>query len=216
MASKKGDDGPSKEAAQEVARLVAASRRTQKQIADYLTRRVGRPIQHYHISRMITAARAVRSDEMDALREIAEAPEGSAMAAPQLTETSDVVPVYGYANAAGPILRINEDQRLGVVPIHPAQKGSRSAFAFICFGDSVSPRLNHGELGYAIRNRSPFPGQLAVIELTNGDALVKFYGRQDERTLFLTQLQGDKRDLSVPLREVAAIHAVVGSTFGPG
>lgn len=199
---------------QDVLDLIAASGRTQDEVAAYLSRRLGRAIRGYYISRL-TRRRRIPSEEMDALRELAGQPAAASPVAPNLTETADVVPLFGYANAAGGVLRISEDQRVGVVPIHPAQLGSRSAFAFIVFGDSVSPRLNHGEIGYAIRNRPPFPNQLAVIEQMDGTAIVKFYIRQDERTLFLRQLKGEPKDFSIPLKDVQAIHAVVGSTFGP-
>lgn len=212
-APKPGKTTPNKE----VIALLEASGRTQKEVADYLTRRLGRSYQHYDVSRMSTGSRKVISDEMDALRELVAAHPSEDPVAPNLTDTADSVPLFGYANAAGASLRINEDARVGVVPIHPAQRGSRQAYAFICFGDSVSPRLNDGEVGYAIRNRRPLKGQLCVIRLTSGEAIVKFYAGQDEQTLFLTQLNPkEKTDIRVPLREAAGLDAVVGSTFGVG
>ena len=200
----------------EIDGLLGAAGYSQQQAADYLTRRLGKDYHNYDISRMASGSRKVNHEEMDALRELAAAPIDSPPAVVNMGDTDDIVPLFGYANAAGGTLRINDDQRVGVVPIHPAQRGSRQAYAFICFGDSVSPRLNHGEVGYAVRNKTPFVGQLCVIRLTNGDALVKFYEGQDERTLFLSQLnpKGSPK-VSVPLREVAGLDAVVGAAFGP-
>lgn len=160
----------------------------------------------------MSGATKVPSDVMDAMRELAAQPEGEIPAAPELTETADVIPLFGYANAAGSTLRLNEDQRVGVVPIHPAQRGSRSAFAFIVFGDSLTPRLSHGDTAYAIRGRPPINGRPVLIELANGEALVKIFDHIDDQTLFAKQLS-PKKDLTYPLREVVAIHAVVGSTF---
>ena len=211
------NDAPGPKRNEAIAQLLESTGRTQEEVAAYLTRRLGREVRNYHISRMLSGGRRVQSDEMDALRELAAAPTSVAPAAPQFTDTGDSVPLFGYANAAGSVLRINEDQRVGVVPIHPAQAGSRSAYAFICFGDSVSPRLNHGEVGYAVRNRMPFRGQLCVIRKTSGEALVKFYDGQDDRTLFLTQLQPkNESKVNVPLRDVEGLDAVVGASFGPG
>lgn len=195
----------------EFARLIAASGRNQIEVADYLTRRLGRPVQNYAISRYANNQR-VPIDVMDAMRELEAQPADAPPVAVPLTDTSGVVPLFGYASAAGSVLRINEDQRVGVVPIHPAQQGSRSAFAFIVFGDSLSPRLSHGDLGYAIRGRTPLKGQPCLIELTSGETLVKLFEGQDENTLFARQLE-PKKALSFPLRDVAAIHAVVGATF---
>lgn len=202
------------EAAIEVGRLVEASRRTQSDVAAYLNRRLAtEDYQHYHVSRMISGDRKVTAQEMDALRELAAQPAGAPPAAPQLTESQDVVPLFGYANAAGSVLRLNEDQRVGVVPIHPAQRGSTRAFAFFVFGDSMTERLNHGDIAYAIYGRPPSKGAPCVIELTSDETLVKLYEGQDEHTLFARQLN-PKKSLSFPLREVRAVHAVVGTSFG--
>jgi hypothetical protein len=207
-----------RDANREVEALVTASGRTQSQVADYLTRRLGRSIEHYHVSRMINGQRKVASDEMDALRELAAAPTSAAPVAPNLTATEDVVPLFGYANGAGTTLRLNEDARVGVVPIHPAQRGSRQGGAFITFGDSVAPRLLHGEIAYYVRGKMPYKDQLALIELTTGEAMVKFYDRQDKNTLFTYGYDPypKKAEVKFPLRDILAIHAVVGSTFGPG
>ncbi len=193
--------------------MIAASGQTQGQIADYLTRRLSEQYHHYHISRMSSGNRKVTSQEMDALREIAAAAPGvSPPAAPALEATTDSVPLFGYANAAGATLRLNEDQRVGVVPIHPAQKGSRGAFAVIVSGDSMAERLNHGDTAYAIRNMAPLKDKPFLIEMKNGEAIVKMYVGQDEHTLFARQLS-PKKELSFPLREVQAMHRVVGTTF---
>lgn len=200
-------------AAREVKELVAASGMTQREVADYLTRRLNEPYDHYHVSRMASGNRKVTSEEMDALREIAAAAPGSEPpAAPALESTTDSVPLFGYANASGATLRLNEDQRVGVVPIHPAQKGSRGAFAFTVFGDSMAERLNHGEIAYAIRNLTPVKDKPCLIEMKNGEAVVKMFVGMDEHTLFARQLN-PKKELTFSLRDIGALHRVVGSTF---
>jgi hypothetical protein len=52
-----------------------------------------------------------------------------------------------------------------------------------------------------------------VIRMANGDALVKYYESQDERTLFASQ-STPKKELSFPLRDVIGLDAVVGAMFG--
>ena len=197
----------------EIDSLLATSGRTQEDVAAYLSRRLGRDFQNYQISRMAAGTRKVSSDEMDALRELAAQPAQATPAVHALVETTDVIPLFGYANGSGNVLRLDDEQRVGVVPIHPAQLGSRSAFAFIVFGDSMSERMNHGEVGYAIRGRPPFKGQPCVIEMASGEALVKIYEGQDEHTLFARQLS-PKKTLSFHLKDVQAVHAVVGASFG--
>lgn len=203
--------------AREVKSLIKAAGMTQQEVADYLTRSLGGSYDHYHVSRMASGNRKVTTGEMDALRELAAAkpdPEkpSESVQLPTLTGTTASVPLYGYANAAGASLRLNEDQRVGAVPIHPAQQGSRGAFAVIVFGDSMAERLNHGETAYAIRNLTPVKDKPCLIEMKGGDTLIKMYVGMDEHTLFARQLH-PKKDLSFPLRDVAALHRVVGSTF---
>ncbi len=196
--------------------LIKAAERTNAEVAAYLSRRLGRDVQHYHVSRILTGERKVQSDELEGLREIAASPASAVQAAPVLTGTDEVQPLFGYANGAGQTLRLNEDAIVAVVPLHPAQMGSRQAYAFICYGDSVSTRLQHGDTGYALRNRPPFKNQLCVVRLKNGEALVKFYDGQDGRTLNLYETFPKRAPVPIALRDVDGLDAVVGSTFGPG
>lgn len=197
----------------EFEQLHRASGRTHVETAAWLERRLRRPFSHYMIGRYIKEQTALPADVLDAMREIAAQPAEAPPAVVNLTETAEVVPLFGYANAAGASLRLNEDQRVGVVPLHPAQRGSKAAFAFVVFGDSLSPRLRHGDVCYAIFGRTPVPGQPCVIELSAGEALVKIFERANDQTVFGSQLS-PKRDLSWPLRDILALHAVVGVSFG--
>lgn len=198
----------------EFARLVSDSGRNQKETADYLARRTGRDVNNTQVSRWAGGGiKNVPVDIMDAMRELAAQPASAVPVVPPMTDSDDSVPLFGYANAAGAVLRLNEDQRVGVVPVHPAQRGSRAAFAFIVFGDSLNPRLKHGEVAYAVRGRMPVRGQPCLVEMESGEALVKIFDTMDERTLFVSQLD-PKKDLSFALREVGGIHAVVGVSFG--
>jgi hypothetical protein len=150
---------------------------------------------------------------MDAMREMAAQPAEAPPAISQLTDTSDVVPLFGYANAAGSTLRLNEDQRVGVVPIHPAQRGSRSAFAFLVFGDSLSPRLNHGETGYAVRNKTPVKGQPVLIELVSGEVWVKDLRTGGRTHRVPRPAHAQEGPVTCKLQDVRAMHAVVGATY---
>jgi len=201
-------------AAQEIKDLLGSTGMTQKDVAAYLTRRLGDQYSHYHVSRMQSGGRRVTSLEMDALRELVSTPrldEPGESPVP-LTDTTDSVPLYGYANAAGATLRLNEDQTMGVVPTHPAQRGSRGAFAFVVFGDSMADRMHHGDIAYAVRNMLPLKDKPVLIELRSGEAVVKMFDGMDEATLFVRQLNPAKK-LTYPLRDVAGLHRVVGLTL---
>lgn len=199
--------------AQEFADRIAASGLNQGQAAAFLSRSLGRGVTHYQVSRWISGTTKVPADVLDTMRGHVGSTSDSRPTPEILTETAEIVPLFGYANAAGSVLRLNDEQRLGSVPIHPAQRGSRSAFAFIVSGDSLSPTLSHGDTGYAIRHMTPRKGLPCLIELASGEVLVKLFTGMDERTLFAEQLS-PKKELSFPLRDVHALHAVVGVTFG--
>lgn len=201
--------------AAEFKRLLEESGKNQMDAAAWLTRTVGRAIGNHTVSRWANGYTKIPVDVMDAMRSLVDREDAPAPAqhVSALTESGEDVPLFGYANAAGSVLRLNDDARIGVVPIHPSQRGSRSAFAFVVFGDSVAPMLNHGDVGYAIRNRPPRKGQPCLIELRDGETHVKLFNRTDERTLFADQLN-PKKELTYALRDVVAIHAVVGVSFG--
>lgn len=196
--------------------LIRSSERANADVASYLTRRLNREVQHYHVSRILTGERRVQHEELEALRELAGAPASAIPATPVLTSTDDVQPLFGYAGGGTQALRLDDSAVIGVAPLHPAQAGSRHTYAFVAFGDSVSTRLQHGDIGYAIRNRTPFRNQLCVVRLKDGEALVKFYDRQDANTLHLYETHPKRTPITVPLRTVEGMDAVVGSTFGAG
>lgn len=197
-------------------RLFEATGKTQGEIAAYLARATGSKATNYQVSRWLNGHTKIPVDVMDAMRAAAERPANDTAPPPAgagIADSGEEVPLFGYANAAGSVLRLNDDQIIGVAPIHPAQRGSRAAFAFLVFGDSLTPMLNHGDTAYAIRGRTPRKGQPCVVQLRDGSALVKIFAGIDERTLFAEQLT-PRKDLTIPLREVEAIHAVVSVSFG--
>lgn len=210
------DDTAKSREAREFEELLAASGRNQTETAAVLTRKLGRKIENYQISRWAHGKVKVGVDVMDAMRDLV-ADKAPGVAEGSLVfnqETADTVPLFGYVGGPGVALRLTEEQRVGVAPTHPAQRGSRSAFAFIHFGEALGDRLSVGDIAYAVRNRSPRKGQLCVVEMINGEARPAIFEGADERTLFTTQLAPRRETTSTPMREVAAIHAIVGVTFG--
>lgn len=204
----------------EVARILERAGMSHTDVAAYLTNKLGREVRHYHVGRTVSGERRPAVDEMDALRELGRRFEGSPAAlraetAPQLTDAGDVIPLFAVSQANDHMLRLTEEFRVGVVPIHPAQRGSKSALAFVMFDDALGDRLRLGDIGYAIRGWQPVIGQPCMVERNDGDWLVKIYEGKDANTLFLSQLKPAKK-ISLPLREVFAAHAIVGSTFGAG
>lgn len=202
----------------EVARLIqaiTASGRSQGDIASYLRERTGRDIQNYHVSRMLNGVRKVAHDEMDALRDLAkqlasDASQTSSWA--HFTESAEVVPLFG--GGAYGVLTLKNENRIGDVPIHPAQRGTRTGFAVVATGGDLAPRIMQGDVVYAMRNRPPRQGGYCLVELTSGEILFRGYESEDEQTIFTFVLNNQgKRQAPIARRDVAALHAIVGNTF---
>lgn len=204
--------------AQEVERLVKESGRTQREVADYLSQKIpGGRYSHYHISRMIQGQRRVTAAEMDALRDLittkgrAELLPSSVtfMTTEPVADTGDMVPLFG-----GPGARIilSDEYNIGILSAHPAQRGARGAFAVQLRVDTMGDRIRFGEIAYAIRNRAPEVGKPCLVELNSGDCHPVIYERQDANTLHGRTLKPNAA-VSWPLRDVKAVHAIVGVSF---
>lgn len=124
------------------------------------------------------------------------------------------VPLYGFA-AAAPVGPIHLDHGAAAerVARHPNQGRSAEGFAVRVWGESMSPRYEPGEIAYCVRGQHPRRGQDVIIETRAGDAWLKTYERQADGRVWVTQLNpppGQDERASFDLREIAAMHAVVG------
>lgn len=215
----------------EARRLVASSGKTQAEVATWLSQRLGRPFENYHVSRMTSGSRKIAAEEMDALRELAagsmiaeaaNAPHPPPQAAPRLAHPdprtlaavamAEEIPLYSATGRIGGRLLLDEAHQIASVARHPAQLGSADAFAFLCVGSQVAPRLNHGEIGFACRNRTAVGGQLCVVEMRDGSCLVRFFEGVDDEKVVVTQ-NNPAKSIEFPIDDVVGLHAVVGATF---
>ena len=195
----------------EAQRLIALSGLTQYEVAAYLSQALGRRIEHWQVSRMTLGKRKIAADEMDALRRMADTPDGIAEA-PAFFQGADQVPLFAAPSIADNLLRLGMPYQVGLAPLHPAQRGSRGAFAFIMPDDTMGERLRPGEVGYAIRNRPPFPSQACLIELKTGECIACLFQSRDANTVMGAQLH-PKKTIATPVREIEGVHAIVGTSF---
>lgn len=203
---------------EEAQRLIATSGRTQIEVAEALTRHLGRTLKHYTISRISSGERAPKADELDGLRTLygqSADLQPPVSRVPRLTESPEMIPLYAATGGPRGNLRLGEDNIVGVTPIHPAQRGASEPFSFIVPDNRLANRLCRGETAHALRNRPPFPGQMCLVELSGGDAAAYIYDREDERTLFVRVLKPKEAPVSIPLVQVKAVHVIVAVTFGP-
>lgn len=122
----------------------------------------------------------------------------------------NMIPLYGYVGAATEgRLTLAEQNLRGYVPMHPAQRHVRDAFALEVNDISMSPRYEPGEIVYLAPNRWPTRDQDCVVVTLNGEGLLKRFVRRETAKVVLHQLN-PPRDIDVALEEIDTIHSVVG------
>lgn len=157
------------------------------------------------ISHIINGRRRATAEESEKIREFLTGEPGHTF-----EPRYGPIPVYGLAAASpGESLRLEHDAVLRNVPRHPAQEGIGGSFAVEVIGESMSPRYEHREIAYAIRDRWPRRLEDCIAEYANGDALVKIYLGSDDAEIRLRSLNPPK-DFTVSRAQLKALHAVVG------
>lgn len=195
--------------------LMDRSGLTGQQIAAALSGHTKRHFDATMVSKM-RKDRRVQDDEMELLESLAARPADKGAAyeqAIQLTDTAITVPLFGSGGGVGGVLRLSEEHFVRPVPIHPAQIGSRGAFAVYVLGDSMEPKLADGDIAFVMRNMPPVKNQVCIVEMNCGEAFVRIYDGADDSTIFVRQLNPAKRT-PFARRDVANVYRVVGTQFG--
>lgn len=133
--------------------------------------------------------------------------------APHLSATfgPDSVPILGHANGSeGEYMILNFDEPVGETLRHPKQTGLKNAFAVYARGNSMYPQYEEGQIIYCLANTPPQVGQSCVVELKNGEAYLKRFLARTEKKMTFLQHKPNK-EISWPISEIKAIHAVVGT-----
>jgi phage repressor protein C with HTH and peptisase S24 domain len=86
--------------------------------------------------------------------------------------------------------------------------GQPSAYAVYVNDGSMEPALRHGQLVYVSPAVPPTPGDDVVVQLTDGQGLIKRLQRRTAKHLVLEQFNPEKR-LEIPVGTVRSVHLVV-------
>jgi SOS-response transcriptional repressor LexA len=86
--------------------------------------------------------------------------------------------------------------------------GQPNAYAVYVNDGSMEPVLRHGQLVYVSPAVPPTPGDDVVVQLTDGQGLIKRLQRRTARHLVLEQFNPEKR-LEIPVGSVRSVHLVV-------
>lgn len=192
----------------ELAAIDAAMKRQGKSRAD-LGRLLG--LDSAQVSRIFNNARRLQIHEYQkALEWLGMATPPAKVSGGAVVPMPGLVPLFGWVGAATENrLTIAEQNLRGYVPMHPNQANVRDPFALEVADVSMIPRYEPGEIVYLAPNRWPLRGQDCVVVTTADAGLLKRFMRREPDQLILHQLNPDE-DLTVPLKELAQIHTVVG------
>jgi phage repressor protein C with HTH and peptisase S24 domain len=176
------------------ARLAAAGR-TQAELAEFLDMKIDAT------NRLINGSRRMQSADAELIESFFG---GARRQAP-----AGRIPVFGYAAAGGDDrIAWADDTVLETLEPPILQGGLRPDAAVRVIGDSMEPRLYAGERVYVRFNVPPARGQDCIVELLNGQAMVKTYEGGRDGVIFLRQFNPD-RQVTVARSQVRAIHAIV-------
>lgn len=92
----------------------------------------------------------------------------------------------------------------------PNLDGVQNAFAIYMVGDSMEPRYFAGEFLFVNPNRPPARNCFVVVELGDGQGMVKQFIKRDDTILHLRQFNPDK-DLEIENEKVRSVYRIVGT-----
>lgn len=118
--------------------------------------------------------------------------------------------VYGYVAGAGERVTVAAGSEIRWVPMHPGQRGYSRIGSAEVVGESMYPRFKPRELAYFVFDMTPPRGDDVIVELVDGTAIIKEYVGRTPEHLMLREFFPEERVFDVPLKDVKALHAVVG------
>lgn len=177
------------------------------------------PTIHYpEIQRRLVAAIGATVDDLIAMRSTLDTPVGAnpRQVAPPRERKAELTPypgmcgVFGLASGAGERIALAPGAEVRWVPMHPNQKGYAKVGAAEIAGESMYPRYKPRELAFFIFDLMPPRGEDAIVELTDGTAIVREYFGRTPENLLVKEFSPREHVHEIPLSQVAALHAVVG------
>ncbi len=129
---------------------------------------------------------------------------------PPMVTDSRNLPILGYAKGGEDAFFIDNGEIAGFTMRPHVLDGVSDAYAVEFWDNSMDPALKHGHLGWVHPRKPVKPGDDVVVQLTDGQALVKTLVRRTETHLILRQYNPAK-DFKVDRTTVKSIHLIVGT-----
>lgn len=128
---------------------------------------------------------------------------------PMVTATRNL-PILGHAKGGEDAFFIDNGEIAGYTMRPHILDGVADAYAVEFWDTSMEPALKHGHLGWVHPRKPVKPGDDVVVQLNDGQALVKSLVRRTENHLVLRQYNPPK-DFKIDRAAVKAIHLIVGT-----
>ena len=140
----------------------------------------------------------------------ATAPHVALSRTPPMVTGSRNLPILGYAKGGEDAFFIDNGEIAGYTMRPHVLDGVSDAYAVEFWDTSMEPALKHGHLGWVHPRKPVKPGDDVVVQLADGQALVKSLVRRTETHLVLRQYNPAK-DFKVDRADVKSIHLIVGT-----
>ena len=85
-----------------------------------------------------------------------------------------------------------------------------NAYALRCKGDSMKPRIKHGEFVVIEPNHPVSPGDEVLVKARDGRVMVKQFAYQRDGMIYLESVNEAHPRISIPLEDLDAFHYVAG------
>ena len=128
---------------------------------------------------------------------------------PMITESRSL-PILGHAKGGEDAFFIDNGEIAGYTMRPHVLDGVSDAYAVEFWDTSMEPALKHGHLGWVHPRKPVKPGDDVVVQLNDGQALVKTLVRRTDGHIVLRQYNPAK-DFKVDRNTIKSIHLIVGT-----
>jgi transcriptional regulator with XRE-family HTH domain len=130
-----------------------------------------------------------------------------------VTQTSKDLPVRGYAQGGNRLVMIDHEAARERIERPPYLEGVDEAFAVYMVGSSMFPALRPGWPLYIHPGQPPRAGDYVLVEMADGDALVKELIKESPEKVILREYGPVQHDFEVSKNEIKKLYRVRGAEF---
>lgn len=152
----------------------------------------------------------LREDEIQTDRTLIGAPVAALARTPPMITGSRNLPILGHAKGGEDAFFIDNGEVAGYTMRPHVLDGVNDAYAVEFWDTSMEPALKHGHLGWVHPRKPVKPGDDVVVQLNDGQALVKTLLRRTDGHIVLRQYNPAK-DFKIDRAAVKSIHLIVGT-----